>query len=455
MRVARQNIAVERAGRVLPQNIDAEESVLGGVLLKNDALDELPFLAPDHFYREKHRKIFGAMGEIAADNEPIDLVTLGTALKDSGDLESVGGESFLAYLAGRVPTAANVVYYGRLVWEKAILRELIDAATAIAVDGYETDERAVEAVAQAQARISRIAETGVSTRLVKADQLAPRGLCALEAEHEAYRAGGVVGIPTGFWDVDSLLAGLKPQDYVILAARPSMGKTSLALQVAVKAAMAGFPAFIASLEMSAEKLFTRALSLISDIPITHLRRDEDDHGRPLDAVAVIEAASTFGELPVWIDDSGAQRPTYIRSIARQVRRKSKADMGLIVVDHLNIAVADAKGQNRNHDLTEISAAMKALAKDIGWPVLALCQLSRKCEERTDKRPMLSDLRESGALEQDADIVMGLYREAYYNEHCENPRKAELIVLKNRDGECRTIPLHWDGRKTKFSDWSSL
>ncbi|MCB0221042.1 MAG: replicative DNA helicase [Chrysiogenetes bacterium] len=430
--------------RVAPQNIEAEMTVLGAILLDNERIDDAATLTPADFYRPNHREIFAAMQALSAKNEPIDPVTLATELGGHEHDEPIRQAMSV------VPFANRIHWGAKEVLKASEARALITAAQDAMEKAYERDMDAAMGIVSKIGMGDRTA-----TRLVRADQLAPRGLRALEAEQAAYKAGHVSGVPTGLWDVDSLLAGLKPQDYAILAARPSMGKTSLALEIALNAAKAGFPGFIASLEMSAEKLFTRALSLLSDIPISHLRRDQDDHGQPLDADKVTEASTAFMDLPLYIEDSGAQRPAYIRSIARQVRRKSKAEMGLIVVDHLNIAVADAKGQNRNHDLTEISAAMKALAKDIGWPVLALCQLSRKCEERTDKRPMLSDLRESGALEQDADIVMGLYREAYYNDHAENPHKAELIVLKNRDGECRTIPLHWDGRKTKFSDWSSI
>ena len=422
-------------------------TVLGAILLDNERIDDAATLTPADFYRPNHREIFAAMQALSAKNEPIDPVTLATELGGHEHDEPIRQAMSV------VPFANRIHWGAKEVLKASEARALITAAQDAMEKAYERDMDAAMGIVSKIGMGDRTA-----TRLVRADRLAVRGMAAIERSQAAYKAGGIPGIPTGFWDLDELTGGIQDQDYWIVCGRPSMGKTSLALAIALNAAARGFPVHFASLEMSEEKLFFRSSSLLSGVPIRQIKRGEDSFGEPLSSDVVdkiIQAGNDFADLPMWVDDTGAQKPSYIRAIGRIVRRRSKSERGLIVVDHLNIAESDEGGENENARLTRISASIKALTKDLGWAVLALTQLNRKVEERTDKRPMMSDLRGTGAFEQDADVIVGLYRDAYYNEHTDEPMKAEAIFLKNRDEECKTIPLHWDGRKTKFSDWSSI
>lgn len=448
--MAEESIALERGGRIPPQNIDAEESVLGGVLLKNDAMDEIDFLEPEDFYREKHRKIFIAMQELSDRGEPIDLVTLGTALKDAGDLERVGGEAFLAYLAGRVPTAANVVYYARLVRDKGLFRHLIDASTQIAADSYEADEPVKNMLDKAEAKILEIGERQLHKPFSPIREVVRNAFKHIERLQENHQ--DITGVPTGFADVDHLLSGLQPTDLIILAARPSMGKTSLALNIAQNAAvLSDMPVAVFSLEMSSEQLVMRMLSSEARIDSAQMRRgflSEKAIG------GLIDAASTLSDAPIYIDDTPGITPLELKAKARRIKRLAKeAEMGLVVVDYLQLMQAPRSSDNRAQEVAEISRSLKGLAKELGWPVLALSQLNRGVEARVDKRPMLSDLRESGAIEQDADIVAFIYRDSHYNENAEEPNKAELIIAKNRSGATKTIPLTFLKEYTTFVDYT--
>ena len=427
-------------GRVPPQNIDAEESVLGAILLKNEAIDEVEYLEPGDFYRQKNQLVFSAMQSLNEAKEPIDLVTLATALKEGGALESVGGEPYLAELAGRVPTAANIPHYGRKVLQCSELRSLIHDAQDIEALAYERDAEAAKTKADAIGLRQGRGQSRLTGRLA----LARAGI----AHVEKVGSRAITGVPTGFLDLDFKTAGLQPGDLVILAARPSMGKTSLALNIGDNAAQAGFPVFMASAEMSTAQVALRLACSGAGLDSEQVRRDAD---------AAIDAFHRIGELPLYVDDTAGPTVGQVRAGARKVQRMERAlieknGMGLVIVDYLQL-LNGGKHNNRNDEVAAISRGLKALAKDLNWPVLALSQLNRGVESRQDKRPNLGDLRESGQIEQDADIVAFIYRDHHYNPGAD-PRHAELNISKNRNGGTGSIDLNWCRETTTFSNWSN-
>lgn len=437
------------SGRLPPQNIEAEESVLGGVLLENRALDEIEFLRAEDFYRSKHGKIFEAMRTLNERGDPVDLVTLAGELKATGDLDAVGGQPFLTHLAGRVPTAANIKYYARIVHDKSLLRRLIGAATEIAGSGYEPSAKVEEMLDGAEAKILEIGQSKLSDNLRRIDEVVKDTFKHINRMHE--HQSDVTGVPTGFTDIDRVLAGLQPTDLIILAARPSMGKTSLALNIASNAALHyHVPVAVFSLEMGREQLAMRLLSSEAGIPSHKMRTGLFSDSQ---MTALIDAASRLSDAPVHIDDTAGIRPLELKAKARRIARLHKdAPMGLIVVDYLQLMTAPRQADNRAQEVAEISRSLKILAKELKWPVLALSQLNRGVEQRTDKRPMLSDLRESGAIEQDADVVCFIYRDDRYKlDSSEYDGTAEFIIAKNRNGPVDTVKLHFNRSITKFEN----
>lgn len=437
--------------RIPPQNVEAEQSVLGAMLIEREAISKAAeFLRPQDFYREAHRLIYGAILQLYNRSEAVDLITLTEQLRKEDKLEAVGGISYVTSLANSIPTAANIVYHAKIVEEKALLRSLINTATHIAGLGYEANEDVINILDQAERMILE-----VSNRKITGD-FAPIKTVILEAfnkiEQLYANKGGITGLPTGFKDLDRLTAGLQPSDLILIAARPSMGKTAFVLNIAQHvAARDKQPVAFFSLEMSKEQLVQRMLCAEAQIDAQRLRIGElkdEDWGR------LIKAADRLSAAPIFIDDTAGITVTEMRAKAR--RLKVENDLKLIVIDYLQLMQGSGGGgrsENRQQEISEISRSLKGLARELGVPVIALSQLSRGVEARTSKKPMLSDLRESGSLEQDADIVAFLYREDYYNPDTENKNITEVIVAKHRNGPVDTVELYFHKQFTRFSDLS--
>jgi replicative DNA helicase len=443
--------------RLPPQNLEAEMSVLGGILLENEALHRaLETLRPDDFYREAHRKIFNALITLADRNEPADLVTLTAALKERDALEEVGGSSYLATLVDYVPTAANISYYCKLVKEKSLSREMIKVATEIASRGYQGGE--IEASLDwAEGEIFKIANMKSRPSYYTTRDIVKDTIKTIEKLYN--RKELITGVPTGFLDLDNMTSGLQGGDLVIIAGRPSMGKTAFCLNVVEYASMhAGtpVPALIFSLEMSKEQLVQRMLCSVARIDASRVRNGKLAQS---EFPTLVTAAGVISEAPIYIDDTPAISVLELRAKARRLR--AEKGIGLIVVDYLQL-MQGSNPENRQQEISEISRSLKALAKELKVPVIALSQLNRSLESRTDKRPILADLRESGAIEQDADVIMFLYREAVYCDACKkrdnscdknHERSAEVIVGKQRNGPLGVEQLTFLGEFTRFESQS--
>jgi replicative DNA helicase len=433
-----------------PQSIEAEESVLGGTMLDNTAFDRvLELLTPDDFYREAHRKIMRAMVELNQRSEPIDLVTLAEALKVRGELQDVGGASYLAELAEKVPTAANIAYYARIVREKAVLRSLIETATEIATRGYESGSDVEAFLDQAEHKIFEISERKVRPTFFRVRDIMVDSIKAIEQLYE--RKELVTGVPSGFIDLDRLTAGLQPSDLIIIAGRPSMGKTAFALNLAANAALGtGTGVAIFSLEMSKEQLVLRMLCSEARVDQSKVRAG---FAAERDLPKLVLAASRLSEAPIYIDDTPGISVLELRAKARRLKRDRDANLGLIVIDYLQLMRGHERADSREQEISTISRSLKALAKELGVPVIALSQLNRQVETRSgEKKPVMADLRESGAIEQDADVIMFLYRPIVYNKDA-NERDAEVIIAKQRNGPTDTVPLTFMSEFTRFENRS--
>lgn len=444
--------------RVPPQNIDAERSVLGAMLIDKEAIAAVTeILNVDDFYREAHRVIFGAMMELYNKNEAVDLITITDILKRDNKLEDIGGIAYVTSLANAVPTAANVKYHAKIVEEKSVLRQIVRVSTEIAGMGYEAGEDVGVLIDQAESKILEI-----SNRKKRAD-FTPIGTVLMNSVQDIERLlnnkGGLTGVPTGFLDLDKLTSGLHPSDFVILAARPSMGKTAFALNIVQNVALrahkkvGGEPRTVAffSLEMSKEQLVNRMLCAEAEINSQQLRIGELGDA---DWEKLWSACDVMSKAQIYIDDTPGITAMEMRSRAR--RLKAEHGLSLIVVDYLQLMQGSGKKNvsgDRQQEVSEISRSLKALARELDVPVIALSQLSRSVESRQVKRPMLSDLRESGSLEQDADLVAFLYREDYYNKETENENMTELIIAKHRNGPVGTVNLYFKKDFTKFVDLS--
>jgi replicative DNA helicase len=443
-----------------PQSLEAEMSVLGGILLDNEAINRaLEILVPDDLYRESHRKIMRAMIELNDRGEPCDLVTLTSTLKKRGELEEVGGGAYLATLVDYVPTAANIAYYCKIVKEKGLTRKLITAATEIVTRGYDDQVEVEELLDRAQQTIFEISENKLRPAFYPVGAILKDTIRNLEQLYE--KKEHVTGVPTGFTDLDEKTAGFQRGDLIIIAGRPSMGKTAFALNIGQYAAMHSeqrTPVAIFSLEMSKEQLVTRLLCCESRVDASRVRTG---HFQENDWPKLIKAASSLHEAKMFIDDTPAISVMEMRAKCR--RLKAEQGIGLIVVDYLQLMRGSSNPESRQQEISEISRSLKALAKELDVPVVALSQLNRGLESRTDKRPMMSDLRESGAIEQDADVIMFVYREAVYCEKCKNKeltcdenhaRNAEIIIGKQRNGPIGTVNVVFMGEYTKFENQSA-
>ncbi len=441
--------------RLPPQSLEGEMSVLGGILLENDALNKtLEILRADDFYRESHRKIFNAMLELSERREPADLVTLTAVLQQRGDFDAVGGGSYLTTLADYVPTAANIVYYCRLVKEKALARRLIQVATEIATRGFEGGD-IEENLDWAEKSIFEIAGMKSRPSYFSTREILKDTFKTIEKLFD--RKELVTGVPTGFDDLDAMTAGLQGADLVIVAGRPSMGKTAFCLNLVENAAIhteTPTPTLFFSLEMSKEQLVQRMLCSVSRVDASRLRTG---HLGESDWPKLTNGAGLLSEAPIFIDDTPAISILELRAKAR--RLKAEKNLGLIVVDYLQL-MRGHNSESRQQEISEISRSLKALAKELSLPVVALSQLNRSLENRTDKRPIMADLRESGAIEQDADVILFVYREAVYCEACKSKEKtcekgherdAEIVIGKQRNGPIGTVHLTFRGEFTRFEN----
>ena len=434
-----------------PQNIEAEESIISAILIDNTALlDVIEILAPEDFYRTAHRKIYAAIIDLFDKTEPIDSVTVANRLKEKGELDEIGGISYLSRLLDIAPPAVNAPHYAKIVHDKASLRRLIEKANAIVKRCFKEQGNADEVIDFAESAIFDITENKSKQAFYPISKIILGNIETLE-ENQGNRSL-VTGVPTGFNQLDNLTSGLQNSDLIILAARPSMGKTALALNIARHAAVeANIPVAVFSLEMSKEQLSLRMLCSEARIDSSRLRGGffsmEDWH-------RLTDAAGILSESPIYIDDSASISAMEIRAKAR--RLKMDKNIGLIIIDYLQLMQGRAGAERRDLEISEISRALKALAKELQLPVLALSQLNRMLEQRTDKRPRLSDLRESGALEQDADVVAFIYRDEVYNKEEDNPNRgiAEILLSKQRNGPTGDVFLTFLGSFTRFENMAS-
>lgn len=435
------------AERLPPQNIEAEQSVLGSLLIDPDAIIKVgSFLVPDDFYSEAHRIIYRAMLDLHERRLPVDLITVVDELTRRGQIDVIGGPAYLTSLINMVPTSVHVEHYGRIVERTSLMRRLIAAAGQIAALAYEGREEADEVIDEAERILFEVSQRRVGKSLVHIKEVIKQYYERIEylVEHR----DETLGVPTGFVDLDRLLGGLQPSDLIIIAARPGVGKSSLATSIACNAALKhNAVVAIFTLEMSAEQLVQRMIASYAGINSQRLRlaRIEESEWEQFTRVS-----STLSEAAIFIDDTPSPSPMEIRTKARRLAAEHALD--LVIIDYLQLMHAgDRRAENRVQEISYISRSLKALARELNIPVIAVSQLSRAVETRQEKRPLLSDLRESGSIEQDADIVMFIYREELYDQDTERANIADIIVAKHRNGPTDTISLRFDPTLTKFAD----
>ncbi len=430
--------------KIPPQNIEAEQALLGCILLDGESIIKIiDLISPSDFYKPEHELIYDAMLFLFNERTPIDLITLTNLLEKRGKLEEIGGASYLTTLANSVPTAAHIVDYAKIVQEKATLRNLITAATEIINLGYQEDKDVEVILDKSEQILFSVSEKKLKQNFVPLSNIL--GETFERIDKLSKHKGELRGVPTGFPELDFLLSGLQPSDLIVLAARPSMGKTSLALNIAENAAISkNIPVAIFSLEMSKEQIVERFLSSVSGVNSWKIRTgnlDEEDFSKLGEAFAVLS------EAPIFIDDSANINVMEIRAKARKLSLDKK--IGLIIVDYLQLMVPAHRAESRVQEISEISRALKSLARELNIPVLAISQLSRAVETRHPQIPQLADLRESGSIEQDADVVMFIYREDYYDK--DSPRKniADVMIKKHRNGPLGTVELYFQAELMRF------
>jgi replicative DNA helicase len=432
-------------GRIPPQSIEAEQSVLGAILLDKEVLSNITdIINTQDFYREDHKEIFEAVTDLYEKAEPIDLITVSEQLKLRGSLDSIGGLEYLSNLAGAVPTTANSKHYAKIIEEKSILRKLIKVSSDLVNMGYEASEEVSLVLDKAEKNIFDILQKRNTQGLTPIKDILLDTFNRLE---ELYNNNGLItGIPTGFTDLDHKTSGLQNSDLVLIAARPAMGKTAFSLNIAQYAAVhAGIPVAVFNLEMSKDQLVNRMLCSEAKVDSQRMRTGQLDDS---DWHKIARALGPLSEAPIYIDDTPGTTAMEIRAKCR--RLKMEKNLGLVVIDYLQLMQGRGK-ESRQQEISDISRSLKILAKEINVPVITLSQLSRAPELRADHRPILSDLRESGAIEQDADIVMFIYRDDYYNPETEKKNIAEAIIAKHRNGSTGTVELAWLGQYTKFAN----
>jgi replicative DNA helicase len=433
-----------------PHSIDAEQSVLGSLILDNRAWDQVvDRLRQEDFYRYEHQLIFRAMARLIDNNKPLDALTVSDALREKNELEQVGGEVYLFELSNNTPTAANVVAYADIVRERSVLRQLIAAANDISNNAFNTQGRSVvELLDTAERSVFAIAEQGARTGgPVNVKEFLTKTMDRIDTLFHSNTP--ITGIPTGYADLDNLTSGLQAADLIIVAGRPSMGKTTLAMNIAEHVAIKSrCPVLIFSMEMPGEAIVMRLLSSLCRIDQLRIRTGklaDEDWPR------ISSTVSMLSDAPLFIDDTPGLSPAEMRARARRLA-KENGQLGLIVVDYLQLMQVPGYNENRTSEISEISRSLKSLAKELKVPVIALSQLNRGLEQRADKRPVMSDLRESGAIEQDADLILFIYRDEVYNENSPDKGSAEIIIAKQRNGPIGKLRLTFMGQYTCFENF---
>ncbi|MGM0571077.1 replicative DNA helicase [Marinobacter sp.] len=437
--------------KIPPHSVEAEQAVLGGLMLDNRRFDEVSeVITAGDFYRQDHRLIYAAVERLASESEPLDVVTLAEYLERAGDIEDAGGLSYLAELAEKTPSAANIRAYAQIVAERSILRQLIEVSGGIVDSAFNPQGRtSSDLLDEAERNVFRIAESrtkeGSGPKAIN-----PILTQALTRIEELFESGEkVTGLTTGFTDLDEWTSGMQPSDLIIVAGRPSMGKTTFAMNIVENALLSsGEPILVFSMEMPADAIVMRMLSSLGRIDQTRMRSgklEEDDWPRLTSAVSLLK------DKPLYIDDTPGLSPTEMRSRARRIARENGGKLSLIMVDYLQLMRVPGNTEGRTAEISEISRSLKGLAKELSCPVVALSQLNRSLEQRPNKRPVNSDLRESGAIEQDADVIMFVYRDEVYNEDTQDKGIAEIIIGKQRNGPIGTVRLAFIGKYTKFED----
>ncbi len=432
--------------RIMPHSIEAEQSVVGSMIMDQEAIiAAADILVADDFYQKQYGILFKAMVDINTEGKPVDLITLQDRLKLMDVPPEVSSLEFVRDLVSAVPTSANVKYYANIVKEKAILRNVIKVNEDITNTCYLGKESSDAILEETEKQLFKLLQSR------GAEELTPIKFVVMEAvnkiEQAAKQSGSVTGVPTGFTDLDYRTAGLQPSDMILIAARPSMGKTAFALNIAsYVACKKHLTTAIFSLEMSKVQLMNRLLAMESGVSAQSLRTGSLTDG---EWEKLVEGASILGDSGLVIDDTPGISISDLRSKCRKI--KLEKGLGLIIIDYIQLMTSSGKSESRQQEISEISRSLKALARELNVPVIALSQLSRAVEQRPDHRPMLSDLRESGAIEQDADVAMFIYRDEYYNKDTEKPGVAEIIIAKQRNGPTGTVELAWIGERTRFAN----
>lgn len=435
--------------RVPPHNLEAEQSVLGSLMLDKDAIIRVADLVKvGDFYKDDHNRIYEAILALYDEREPIDVLSLANRLEERGLLDRVGGSGYLASLVNSVPTASNIVHYAKLVQKKALLRRLITSATEIVEMGYTEGEDVQAVLDDAEQKIFQVSQKYIQQDFVPIKSILEVAFERIDELHKSDQT--MRGVPTHFADLDNLLAGLQKSDLVILAARPSVGKTSLALDIARQVGVyAKIPVGVFSLEMSADQLIDRMLSAQASVDLWRLRTGKlRSEGTGNDFEKISDAMGVLSEAPIYIDDTGSLNIMEMRTMAR--RLQAEHNLGLIIIDYLQLMEGRSRsGDNRVQEISEISRGLKQLARELNIPIIALSQLSRAVESRPDQKPKLSDLRESGSIEQDADVVMFLYREDRVKQDTPNKNIVDIIVAKHRNGPVGSVQLYFEENSTTF------
>ncbi len=448
--VLNKNSATARL-KVPPHSIEAEQAVLGGLMLDNNGWDKVAdIVRPEDFYRRDHRQVLNAIEKLSGASKPFDAVTVSQWLKNTGELDDVGGLPYLGELVRDTPSAANIKAYAEIVRERSVLRQLIEVGTNIADSGFSTEGlESKELLDRAERAVFKIADQGSRGRIgmQSIKSLLSRAVDRIDMLYQ--QDNPLTGVPTGFADFDESTSGMQGSDLIIVAGRPSMGKTSFAMNIAEHAAIKHKkPVAVFSMEMSGEQLAMRLMSSLGRIDQSRIRTgklDDDDWHRLTSSMGILADA------PLFIDDTPALNPTELRARARRMAREH--GLGMIVIDYLQLMTSSSSGENRATEISEISRSLKSLAKELNIPVVALSQLNRSLEQRPNKRPVMSDLRESGAIEQDADVIVFIYRDEVYNPETTDKGIAEIIISKQRNGPIGTTRLTFLGQYTRFENFS--
>lgn len=441
--------------RLPPHSLEAEQSLLGGLLIDNEALDKVAdIVSVKDFYRQDHQIIYQHIHRLIERSQPADIVTVGESLESNSELNTVGGLEYLGLLAESTPTAANIRGYAQIIRERSIMRSLVEVGTDIVDNALSPQGRdAQQLLDESESKIFQIAEAGKNDRIGFTDikELLPQVAERIDQLFQRDNPSDVTGIPTGYKDLDMMTSGLQPGDLIIIAGRPSMGKTSLALNICEYVAIdTGLPSAVFSMEMGSTQLVSRLIGSVGKLNQHKMRTGQLDDN---DWEKLSYALGQLNEAPIFIDEGSALNPYEVRARARRLHKQC-GRLGLIVIDYLQLMGSAGSTENRATEISEISRSLKALAKELNVPVIALSQLNRSVEQRPDKRPVMSDLRESGAIEQDADVIMFIYRDEVYNPETPDKGIAEIILAKQRNGPVGRVKLTFFGEYTKFENYAN-